>query len=78
MLSGQTGEHSKLLKKICIYVSTAQYGVSCEAVRENSTLISALADTWNGTPEHAEALATVIRALAVLLPQPLSTYAKRG
>lgn len=77
VLSGHSGKRSKLFLKICIYVKTAQQGVSHEAVHENGSLISALAETWNGSPEHAEALATVIRSLAALLPQPAAQHTKR-
>jgi len=40
--------------------------VAKEMVIANDDLISALAETWDGTAGHAKALATIIRSLAVL------------
>lgn len=70
ILSGQTRRQSRLLDDICIYVRTVRQGVSPDTVRANDELINALAETWNGSPEHAHALAAVIRSLAMLTDAP--------
>jgi hypothetical protein len=48
-------------------------GVTPDAVRGNDHLIEALAEAWDGSAEHAKALATVIRSLALLRPVKSST-----
>lgn len=68
VLSGKLVRRSRLYDEICIYVNNAVRGVSAEAVRENDELIDALAGVWDGTAQHATALATVIRSLAGLSP----------
>jgi transcriptional regulator with XRE-family HTH domain len=73
VLSGQCSRRTKLLNEICNYVNTRHTGVTPQRVRENDDLICAVADCWDGTSKHAEALAVVIRSLALLkrtgLPQ---------
>lgn len=41
-------------------------GVTAEAVCLNQELISAQAETWDGSAGHAKALAVVIRSLRML------------
>jgi len=66
VLGGKSGGRSKLLQQICSYASKAETAVTADQVRTNDELIGALTDIWDGSPEHAHALATVIRALGVL------------
>ena len=66
LLAGEGLDRSKLAASICKYVDTSSEGVGPESVRKNEVLIDALAATWNGTETHANALASVIRALGVL------------
>jgi len=66
LLAGVGLQRSMLAAKICKYVEISSEGVSPDAVRTNDVLIDALASTWNGTEPHANALATVIRALGVM------------
>jgi transcriptional regulator with XRE-family HTH domain len=66
VLSGYSKKRSRLTKKICNYVKNLTPVVSIESVRLNEELMAALAATWDGTPKHSEALATVIRSLRVL------------
>jgi len=40
--------------------------VTTESVQNNPVLLAALAETWDGTAAHADALATVIRSLRAL------------
>jgi transcriptional regulator with XRE-family HTH domain len=68
LLAGEGLERSKLAARICKYVDTAQTGVDPDAARKNDVLMDALAATWDGTETHANALASVIRALGVLNP----------
>lgn len=68
VLSGTSNKRSKLFDKICNYVHSATTIVSIDSVRRNEELMAALAATWDGTPKHSEALATVIRSLRVLVP----------
>jgi transcriptional regulator with XRE-family HTH domain len=66
VLSGTSNKRSKLINEICKYVTNVTPVVSIESVRRNEELMAALAATWDGTPKHSEALATVIRSLRVL------------
>lgn len=66
VLSGKSSKRSKLLAKICNYAFKPPPAAAAEAVRQNEELIKALAETWDGTQEHAQALATVIRSLGGL------------
>lgn len=66
VLSGKSSKRSKLLDRICSYAFQPSSLVPLEAVRRSDELIEALAATWDGTPEHARALASVIRSLGAL------------
>lgn len=66
ILQGKGLRHSRLYEEVCLYVERQGGGVLPEMVKANEELISALADTWDGTSAHAKALATVIRALCAL------------
>lgn len=66
ILSGQGLRRSRLLEEVCLYVERHVGGVTPEMVRENEELISALAAVWDGSTQHARALATVIRSLRAL------------
>ncbi len=55
---------SKSLGMLCNYANIkTEIGISVTDPRENQDLIASLAEVWNGTPEHAKALAKVIRSL---------------
>lgn len=66
ILQGKALRHSRLQEEVCLYIERLAGGVTCEAVRANDEMISALADTWDGSAAHAKALAVVIRSLAAL------------
>lgn len=66
VLSGKSSKRSKLLARICNYAFKPPPPAAAEAVKQNEELIKALAETWDGTQEHAQALATVIRSLGAL------------
>lgn len=66
LLGGKIRRVSRLFEEICLFAERLEGGVSRELVIANDDLISALTETWDGTAEHAKALATVIRSLAVL------------
>lgn len=66
ILKGRGLRSSRLYEEVCLYVERQVGGVTVEAVRDNDELITALAATWDGSAVHAKALATVIRALALL------------
>ena len=66
ILRGQLSRRSRLFEEISVYVRSASPGVSPRAVRRNEELINALAVTWDGTSQHAMALAAVIRSLGAL------------
>lgn len=68
ILSGASRRRSKLFDSVCKYVLSVGQGSSHEAVAESKELTEALASVWDGTPEHARALALVIRSLGALHP----------
>lgn len=67
-LSGKLKGRSTVLHSICKYVENAPRAIGAEDVRRNDELVQALADIWDGTPEHAAALTRVIRSLGALNP----------
>lgn len=64
LLSGKVQRVSKLFEEICLCAERLEGGVSIEMVQSNDDLLRALAETWDGTAEHAKALANVIRSLS--------------
>lgn len=65
ILAGRLGHASKLFEAVCVYAETRAAGrIPREAVVRNVDLVDALAQTWDGTTEHAKVLAAGIRALA--------------
>ncbi len=66
ILKGGGIRASKLAEEICLYAEKLEGGVTAEAVCANQELISALAETWDGSAGHAKALAVVIRSLRML------------
>lgn len=66
LLGGKISRASRLFEDICLLAERLEGGVSKELVSANDELLSALAETWDGTAEHSKALATVIRSLAAL------------
>ncbi|NPC56898.1 helix-turn-helix domain-containing protein [Caenimonas soli] len=71
ILSGKGKKAGQSLEKICRYVFGSRGRTAGRAsVAKNRELMSALAETWDGTPRHACALAAVIRTLSVLRENP--------
>jgi transcriptional regulator with XRE-family HTH domain len=65
VLSGLAKRHSKLLDAVCKYVFSHPHRES-DGTDGNHELMQAISDVWDGTPQHAHALATVIRSLSLL------------
>ena len=67
VMSGQSKRQSKLLKKVCKYVF---YSAQTNRPDPQSSpeLMAALSAVWDGTSQHAQALAHVIRSLSSLDP----------
>lgn len=68
VLAGHSKVRSRLLEKICVYVENIDHGVTPERVRGNADLVTALAEVWDGSHDHAQALCAVIRSLGLLAP----------
>ena len=66
LLGGKISRATRMFEEICLFAERLEGGVSRELVIANDELLSALADTWDGTAEHSKSLATVIRSLAAL------------
>lgn len=66
ILSGQIGKQTRHFKRLSVYVSRYRCPVSMNLVRESDLLLAAVADVWDGTPEHEINLAAVIRSLGKL------------
>lgn len=66
ILKGQGLKRSRIFEEVCLYAERYDHGVTAKSVCENDELISALKETWDGTANHARALATVIRSLSAL------------
>lgn len=67
VLSGKSRRRSKLLDGVCKYVFSVSPG-EIQEPRNNADLMAALTAVWDGTDEHALALALVIRSLGSLHP----------
>ena len=68
ILSGTSKRRSKLFDAVYNYVVSAGIHPSTDSISHSKELNDALAAVWDGTPEHARALALVIRSLGVLRP----------
>ena len=66
VLSGTGKRRSRLFMQICKYVHSQAKPASTVPASKNSTLSAALDEVWDGTEDHAEALALVIRSLGAL------------
>lgn len=66
LLGGKISRATRLFVEICLFAERLEGGVTRELVIANDELLTALAETWDGTAEHSKALATVIRSLAAL------------
>lgn len=66
ILGGHNLRPSRLFEEVCLYAERKTQGVTHEAVCQNTELIEALRQTWDGTAAHAKALAVVIRSLSAL------------
>jgi transcriptional regulator with XRE-family HTH domain len=74
VLSGNARRRSRLFVEICEYVNSFAIVDRSAAVKKNEELMSALASVWNGTPQHARAIALVIRSLGGMSPtEPAAT-----
>lgn len=68
VLSGKAMRVTPLMHRLCAFLMGSLSSTSVDRVRENRELLEAIAFAWDGSPRHAEALATVIRSLRVLAP----------
>jgi transcriptional regulator with XRE-family HTH domain len=80
ILAGKSKRRSKLMMAVCAYVHRAciKSGMRRGTPASINDAIDAI---WDGTPEHAEALAVVIKSLGVLsgraVPSPGSANKRR-
>jgi transcriptional regulator with XRE-family HTH domain len=65
VLSGRSARRSKLLDRVCNYVFSITSSIQPDP-QTNEELMSAVAAVWDGSSEHAQALALVIRSLGSL------------
>lgn len=75
VLSGAGVRRSRLFDAVCKYVFSID--AKRPGLAESKELTSALADVWDGTPEHAAALALVIRSLGALGPSTAGSHRRR-
>jgi transcriptional regulator with XRE-family HTH domain len=66
IFSGRISRKTDTLMRVCKYVTDRSLSVSPEEVRQNTTLINAIAEVWDGTERDAQLLASVIRSLRAL------------
>lgn len=78
VLSGTGKRRSKLFDQVCKYVISRTDPVTPIPVAKHPGLLAALSEVWDGTEEHAEALALVIRSLGALHRTPRSQRAGGG
>ncbi len=69
VLSGNSRRRSRLFDAVCKYVSShATERRGSASIMESPELVAAVESVWDGSPTHAQALASVIRSLAALHP----------
>lgn len=80
VLSGAGKRRSRLFDRVCKYVFSQAKPATAASASKHPALSAALADVWDGTEEHAEALALVIRSLGVFQrkPRPVRTGGSTG
>jgi len=80
VLSGTARRRSKLFDRVCKYVLSRARPAATVPASKHPGLSAALADVWDGSDEHAEALALVIRSLGVFRrkPRPVRTGGSAG
>ena len=66
VLSGNARRPSKVFNAVCKYVHSSVASHPGESLKHHPELIEAVSDVWDGTPDHAQALALVIRSLGAL------------
>jgi transcriptional regulator with XRE-family HTH domain len=64
VLAGRSKRRSRLFDEVCKYVFSVRDGALPSV--PPAELTEALGSIWDGTPEHAKALALVIRSLGAL------------
>lgn len=70
IFSGASKRRSKLFEAACKYVfSDLPRNASSTHVEDAQSLHDLLDSVWDGSPEHAEALAGVIRSLGAFAPR---------
>jgi len=64
LMAGCPQRYGGAFKKLCKYAETqrADAQASLPLPVDDAALASAIREVWNGTPEHAQALAAMIRA----------------
>lgn len=71
VLGGKTKKPGTTYLRLCNYANSKLGYVDNKEMEIPSELLRAIEDVWDGSLEHARALATVIRSLRVLKPQYL-------
>ncbi len=72
MLAAKTFKSTSKAHKLCEWLLRSSRPISRADVLRNTELIGAIAFAWDGTPQHASALAVVIRSLRVLERGPVT------
>lgn len=75
-LAGKSPKRSVIAKRIIAYANGMETIPSAGQVREQTRLIAALSEVWDGSDEHAAALEIVIRSLGALSMRPSPTSAR--
>lgn len=80
VLSGSGKRRTKLFERVCKYVHSQARPAATLPAAKHPALSAALADVWDGTEEHAQALALVIRSLGVFqrTPKPVRSGGGTG
>lgn len=76
LLAGKLARRTTAFDRLCRYLRVPHNARSIPALPEE--LREAVMATWDGSHAHADALATVIRALGVLSSPPLAERPQHG
>lgn len=66
LLDGKSCRESKGFDRVCRYVFSYTPSISQRRILRQTDLMMAIAEVWDGTPSHADALATILRSLKLL------------
>lgn len=70
ILAGRCERRTAAVDRLITHLHTIKQGPTSAQVKKHEPFLEALADVWNGSEAHAQAICTVIRSLAGIAKIP--------